>query len=300
MTLRRNSVFVFFVMLVVLVLSSPALSAAPGDMKPPRWELGIGFGFCIPLTNNNTYNNTFTPAFQYSEPDDYVATSSQVLNLMQKKSIGQMVIVNRLIAKKTYLQLLAVYQKRNIYGNNQSYHTFLEYTAYPYPNFVPTLVTREEDFPWSDSEGTLSQYAIGINIMKRVSLGYGVTVDFSGGPGLFHYKGEVSKLGYNFYTFSHYILVSFPAGFQFTFKSPLKVGLNFGCELNVPVLHRLKFFVGGRCFYCPRSGVDIHLVDSDDYYFPAAVEEVEAIMNLQPLKINTSYFSLGGGFRWEF
>jgi hypothetical protein len=282
-----------------------ASAASPKEGGWNKWELGVGIGFNMPLLNT-TYNHTYSPIFAFGSPDNLFSTASEILNFKHKKSMGLNLMLSRMITKRVGIQLLAEFHKTTLQGTNNSFYYYLEYTAYPYPDFKPTLVTREEnmDWGWLDTGGHLKQTILSLNVITRFYLGDAITFDFSGGPCFFGLSGEASSLKYLKWVFAHYILVPDFIVLKFSYKSAVRLGLNFGGEIDLPLLRSLIFFLNCRYFYCPNVSSEIRfkeiILNPQSYNLWDRLEEITTVMNPGPLKINPSFLILNAGFKLRF
>jgi hypothetical protein len=270
-----------------------------------KWELGVGIGFNMPLLNI-TYNHTYSPIFAYSSPDDFLSTASEILNFKHKKSMGLNLMLSRMITKKLGIQLLAEFHKTTLQGKNNSFYYYLEYTDYPYPYFNPVLVTREAyiDWDWLDNGGHLKQSSLSLNLITRFYLGDTITFDLSGGPWFFGLIGEASSLKYLKWVFAHYILVPDVIVLKFSYKSAVRLGINFGGEIDLPIMPSLIFFLNCRYFYSPTVSSAIRfkevILNPQSYNLWDRLEEINTAMNPGPLKINPSFLILNAGFKLRF
>jgi hypothetical protein len=293
--------FVLFLVSGLLSVGTVTFAALPKEGCWNKWELGVGIGFNMPLLDT-TYNHTYSPIFAFSSPDDFFSTASQLLNITHKEDseLNLSFILNHLITKKLGIQLLGVFHKTQLYGTDNSYYSYLEYTAIFWPSINPTLVTREYDELWPDTEGSLKQSTFCLNLVTRFHLGPTVSVDLSGGPGLFVFSGELSSLGYTIYKPRHSWFDYYPDKVTFSIKG-LKLGLNIGGELNVPLMRGISLFLTLRYFYCPSSSTEINLEEIEFFIGgTSTIDEVESIMNPGPLKINPSFLILNAGFKLRF
>ena len=305
MKTKFKLLFVLFLVSGLLSVGTVTFAALPKEGCWNKWELGVGIGFNMPLLDT-TYNHTYSPIFAYSSPDDFLSTASEILNFKHKKSMGLNLMLSRMITKKVGIQLLAEFHKTTLQGTYNSFYYYLEYTAYPYPYFNPTLVTREEytDWNWLDNGGHLKQSSLSLNLITRFYLGDTITFDFSGGPCFFGLSGEASSLKYLFWGFSHYILTPNCIVLKFSYKSAIRLGLNFGGEIDLPILRSLIFFLTCRYFYCPTVSSEIHfkevILNPQSYNLWDYIEEITTVMNPGPLKINPSFLILNAGFKLRF
>lgn len=301
MKTKVKFIFVLFLLLGILLATTGIYAASPAGGSGCKWEFGVGIGFNMPGINT-TYNHTYSPIFAFDSPDDFFSTASQVLNIrhMKDTELNFNFILNHLITEKLGLQLLGVFHKTLLHGTDNSYYSYLEYTAYLYPDFNPTLVTREYDEIWPDTEGSLKQTTFCLNLVTRFYLGPAVSFDLSGGPGLFAFNGDLSSLGYTIYKPRHSWFDYYPDKVTFSIKG-FKLGFNIGGELNVPLLRSVSLFLTLRYFYCPSSSTEINL-EKIEFLISgnSTIDEVESIMNPRPLKINPSFLILNAGFKLRF
>lgn len=299
--------FIFVIFLVSGILLSKTRISADSSTGSSRhkWELGVGIGFNM-HSIDATYNHTYSPIFRYSSPDDLFSTASEILNFKHEKSMGLNLMLNRMITKKVGIQLLAEYHKTTLQLTNNSFYYYLEYTDYPYPDFNPTLVTREgynTAWDWLDSGGYLKQTSLGLNLLTRFYLSDAITFDFSGGPCFFGLRGEASSLKYLYWVFAHFILTNHSIVLKFSYKSAVRLGLNFGGEMNIPILRSLIFFLTCRYFYCPTVSSEIRfkeIIQPQSYILRDYIDEIISVMNPGPLKMNPSFLNLNAGFKLRF
>lgn len=300
--MKKKPGFIIMLLIVfVIIVSMIGVSAASPISHRYKWELGAGIGFNIPFINT-TYYNTYSPVFSFDSPDIFISTASQVLNITNKKDTGISFsfMVNRLITKKWGIQLLGVLHKTPLNGTDNSYYNYLEYTAYFYPDFNPTLVTREYDEKWPDTGGYLKQSTISLNVMTRLYPGSGITIDFSAGPGIFAFKGDISSLGYTIYKPRHTFLDYYPDKLNVSING-VKLGLNIGGELNIPLFRNFHVFFTCRYFYCPNASTEIK--PEEIIYFiggNSTLDDISSVMNPRDLKINLSFLHLNAGFKLRF
>jgi hypothetical protein len=305
LNIKFKFLFILFLILGILSGGTGTFAASPKEGRWNKWELGVGIGFNMPSLST-TYNHTYSPIFSFSSPDDLFSTASEILNFKHKKSMGLNLMLSRMITKKVGIQLLAEFHKTTLQGKNNSFYYYLEYTAYPYPYFNPTLVTREAyiDWNWLDNGGYLKQSSLSLNLITRFYLGDTITFDFSGGPCFFGLSGEASSLKYLKWVFAHYILVPDFIVLKFSYKSAVRLGLNIGGEIDLPILHGLIFFLNCRYFYSPVVSSEIHfkevILNPQSYNLWDRLEEINTVMNPGPLKINPSFLILNTGFKLRF
>lgn len=301
MNIKFKLLFVLFLVLSILLGKTVTSASSPTEGSRCKWELGVGIGFNMPWLNT-TYKHTYSPIFGFDSPDDFFSTASQVLNITHKKDTERSLsfILNHMITRKLGIQLLGVFHNTQLHGTDNSYYSYLEYTAYFWPSSNPTLVTREYDEIWPDTGGSLKQSTFSLNLVTRFYLGPAVTFDLSGGPGFFAFNGELSSLGCTIIKPRHSWLDYFPDKVIFSIKG-IKLGVNIGGELNVPIVRSVSLFLTLRYFYCPPTSTEIHLEEIEFFISGnSTIDEVESIMNPRPLKINPSFLILNAGFKLRF
>jgi hypothetical protein len=266
--------------------------------RQSKWEFGLSVGFTL-SSINTTYNNTYSPIWDYDAPDDYTSAATQVLNITHKNasSLSLNGQFNYQISKNFRLQLLAEHHKVVLCGTDNSYYNYLEFTFYPYPTWTPTKASREYDETWPDTEGNLKQTTFSLNLMTRLPLGKTITLDLSGGPSIFRVTGEASSLAYTVYKQRHNWLDYYPDKINFSINE-VKLGINIGCELNIQLQKDISLFFMIRYFCCSSLSADIHL-EEIIYYIGGNwdLDEAATIMDLQPLENNPSFYAINAGFK---
>ncbi|NIM17912.1 MAG: hypothetical protein GTO45_38515 [Candidatus Aminicenantes bacterium] len=292
--------------LISSLCASAASSTGSTEGNRDKWELGIGIGFNIHFLSS-TYNHTYSPLFYYIWAFDSISNASQVLDITNKNDIGLSVMVNYMITKKLGIQLLGEFHKNTLKGRDNFYSTYLEYLYSPYPLITPFYVVRGENIDWAaETDGHLTRYTLGLNVVTRFYWGHGLNVDLSGGPGFFMFNGEVSPLGYTYYYSDRISWYKNLFQLKASIKPTIRLGLNIGAELNVSLLRRVIFFFSCRYFFCPMASSEIYINEVLSSWIPGSgsqqefIEKITSIMSLRTLKINPSFLSLSTGFKLRF
>jgi hypothetical protein len=293
---------VAFVFLFIYILVGK--TDLTGDSKEQesweKWEIAAAVSLAAPHLDTS-YKHVYSPTFMYASNEIVTSTAIQVLNITDKNSTGVSMLLNRFVTEKIGIQLVGEYHRTPLGGTNNSYYTYLQYIDYPPPNYSAKLLTSENHMDWpQETDGFLKQATFGLNLLARLNPGRTVTVDISGGPCLFHFKGEISQIGFTRHVFAHFILVPNMYKLSAAISSTVKLGLNIGGEVNVSLMRGLAIFVSCRYFLGTKASSDIHLkevLNTNEGYSPVPVEGFEAQMNLQPLKVNPSFLSLSAGLK---
>lgn len=298
----RTILKVFFVFLCICILVGKTALAndSVGEEKRDKWEIGVAIGFAAPHLDTS-YDHTYSPGFLYGGTEVITSTATQVLNITDKNSMGLSMVLNRFITGKIGIQLAAEFHKTPLRGMNNSYDTYLQYINYPPPEYKAKTLTRKDHMDWPpETDGSLKQITVGLNLLTRFNPGRAVTVDLSVGPSLFQFSGEVYQIGFTRYSFLHYGLVSHLFRLSASIKSTIKLGLNIGGEVNISLLRDLALFVSCRYYFCPNVSSEIRLkemLNTNGGYSPIPIDVFESKMNLQPLKIDPSFLSLSAGLK---
>jgi len=301
--MRRKQYSLLFFIITILYIVLTQVNASEIKNLWNKWELGIFMGLNVP-DFDITYTTSYSPLLKNTGQVEYLSAASQVLNIHPEKKtdLGFGILLNHFFSKKTGIQLLGQYHKTTLKGTGNTFYSYIQYTAYPYPDFNPTIITVEKNEAWPDTDGSIKNYTFSLNIITRLKLGKENSIDLSAGPSFFNIKGEASSLGYLYWFMAHEIRVPFNYPIKFSFKSLMKLGVNLGIELNISLLSRLKLFINARYYLAPSTSNQLELVEILNFRALQAkiedyIDEITSTMDLLPIKINPSFLIFSGGIK---
>lgn len=301
-TTRRRVRYVCFFVLGLLALNTSGFAGLQADRQWHRWEFAAALSGVFSLLDT-TYHHDYSPQIYNYTVTELDSLVRQHVNIKGKSAMGAELKVNAFIGKKIGIQFLADFHNTWLKGTDNFEHIHLRFSFFPYPSLRPTIVYKDEWFSMGDTAGHLRQKTFSLNMLARFPLDRRISLDFSAGGSLFLYSGKAEPIGYIYHSFAHFIFVSIPYRFDFSIPATTALGVNIGEELNWSLDRHLFLYAAGR-FYCSFGGsTEIKLIsdllrttDQDQDW----IQIIQQRLNLGPLKIKPSFFSLKIGLGLAF
>jgi hypothetical protein len=154
-----------------------------------------------------------------------------------------------------------------------------------------------------DTAGQVKQKTFSLNLLARFPLARRINLDFSGGASFFLFCGKAEPIGYVYHAFAHDIFVSIPYRFEFSIPATITLGANLGEELSITLGKHMILFAAGRYYHGfggsvkPKLIADLSRTGDQDQ---ESLQIFQQRLNLQPLRIKPSFFSLKIGLGLGF
>jgi hypothetical protein len=291
----------FFLLIFGIMAWNTVCFASKGIYHPKhRWEFGAAVSAAF---LDATFHHEYSPQVYNYTVTELDSLVKQHVNIKGKNALGVELMLNAFIGKKIGIQFLGNFHNTQLQGTDNLEHIHLRFSYKPYPDFHPRIVYKDEWFSMKDTEGYLIQKTFSLNMIVRFPLARWIDLDISGGASLFLFSGEAEPIGYIYHGFAHFIFVSIPYSFAFSIPATAAPGANVGEELNVAVGRHLILFASCRYYHSFGGSSKIKLtsnLNQPDSQDQENLRIFEQRLNLGPLKIKTSFFSMKIGLGFGF
>jgi len=293
---------IFLFLSGLLALNTSGFAGSQTDRQWHNWEFAAAFSGVFSLLDT-AYHHEYSPQVYNYTVTELDSLVEQHTNIKGKNALGAELKMNAFLGKTIGIQFLADFHNTRLQGTDNFEHIHLRFSFIPYPNLRPAIVYKDEWFSMGDTAGHLRQKTFSLNMLARFPLDRRINLDFSAGVSLFLYSGKAEPIGYIYHSFEHFIFVSIPYRFDFSIPATTALGVNIGEELNWSLDRHLFLYAAGR-FYCSFGGsTEIKLIsdllrttDQDQDW----IQIIQQRLNLGPLKIKPSFFSLKIGLGLAF
>lgn len=249
-----------------------------------------------------TYHHEYSPEVYNYTVTELESLVKQQVNIKGKSALEVELKLNAFIGNRIGIQFLGDFHDTRLKGTDNSEYIHLRFIYRPFPTFNPTIHHKDEWLSMKDTDGYLRQKTFSLNMLVRFPVARWLDLDISGGASLFLYSGKAEPVGYIHHMFIKDIFVSNPYRFDFLIPATTALGANIGEELSVACGRHMIFFAGCRYYHSFAGSSQIKLIRdlnsaSQDQEW---METVQERLNLWPLKIKPSFFSMKVGLGFGF
>lgn len=279
-------------------VSAQASSAPPAA---PRYELWAA-------VTGATGGPAGKIATSYSPPllldGDYISHGGQTLDAESDRAIGLSGGINLFFMTRLGVQILLDRTSFPLSGSSTPYAFGLQYISRPPPNNEPQVVSVNQSVVWPATSGTLTQSAVGFNVVVRLGRPDHVGFTISGGPSYVRVSGVVQPVGYTtFQLGGHSVLFEDDYRLAVALNSANVVRFNVGGDLTIAAGRSTAVLIGYRYLAGPNVDVSLRpsaILNPDQVFVQQTLDEIASRIAPASMRLSTSGSRLLAGVKVMF
>lgn len=194
------------------------------------------------------------------------------------------------------IQVFGHYQSTRLNFKSESVHIQYTYESWSPVWPFPEIEVDETFSSPEQPSGAYKQLCLGLNFALRFDVPP-VSLNLSGGPCLFRiFNGELADLYFqNSMQISRGSILTSKALVTVEMDSRNQLGANLGIRAQLPLSSGLHLFLDCRYFYYPKTDIELSFAGAEEIYFSHHAntpEEIEPLMELEPIQLEPSFFAL--------
>ncbi len=293
-------------LLLPLALTAVAFSVPPAGAEEggfPRFEFYVR-GSLTGAGTGATLDNSYDPHPGYAIPGSY---ARQTLRIDPLYGCGLQAGLTAFFNRTIGIRLSLGRDENPFGGANSALAMSYKYTVWmPGPGgfqFVNGTWTGSTE--WPDTSGALQRTSIALEAVVRVPLGPALSLNFSAGPLLSFFGGDVHSLAYSELGYERYGAFFFDTYFvRLRLPAQAVLGFTGGAELSLRLDRHLALVLGAACRSGSYSGAP-EIMSAFDYNSvleaPAAVmDRIKAQIAPPSIALTPPPFVFGAGLAVVF
>jgi hypothetical protein len=223
-----------------LPLALAVLPAGAEDGGLPRFEFFVRGSLTVAGTGT-ALKYSYDPHPGYAIPGSY---ARQTLQIDPLSGSGLCVGLTAFFGRTIGMRLSVSRDQSPFGGANSAFEMYYKYTAWmPTPTgFGPVDGIRNTHADWPETSGALKRTSAGLEIVVRVPIGPALSLNFSGGPLLSFFRGDILSLAYSELYYERYGALFFHTYFvRLQLPARTVVGFTGGTELSLRLDRHLTF-----------------------------------------------------------
>lgn len=288
-------------LLLPLVLAATPAAAEDGGL--PRFELFVR-GSLNPSGTGTTIEHSYDPHPGYAIPGSY---ARQTLQIDPLSGSGLQAGLTAFFGRTLGVRFSVSRDAGPFGGVNSNFKM-----AYMYTTWMPTIGgfqsvdgTYSMDKAWPDTSGSLERITTGLEIVVRVPISPVFSLNFSAGPLLSFFNGEVNSLLYTELTYERYGAFFFDGYFvRLRLPAETVLGLTGSAELEVRLDRHLSLVLGAAYRSGSYTGTP-EIAAAYDYNNilearTDVLSGIKAAITPGPIELKPSPFVFGAGLAIVF
>jgi|GEM_PF-1971234 len=221
-----------------LGLAVPPAGAEDGSL--PRFEFFVRGSLTVAGTGT-AIEHSYDPHPGYAIPGSY---ARQTLQIDPLSGSGLCVGLTAFFGRTIGMRLSVSRDESPFGGANPAFEMYYKYTYWSSApggfGYVDGIRNTHAD--WPETSGALGRTTVGLEAVVRIPLGPALSLNFSGGPLLSFFRGDIHSLAYSEFYYQHYEALFFNTYFV-RLQLPARAVFGFmgGAELSLRLDRHLAF-----------------------------------------------------------
>jgi hypothetical protein len=276
------------VALAIVAVGSTA-TAQTDTAEPPRLELWGGISGVI-AGPAGALVSSYAPPLLFD--GDFTSLAGQTLNIDTGFAVGMTAGLNVFPSRRIGLQVLVDRASCDVFAPNGAYTVTLQYVSRQPPSGQPQIVNVNQSTAWANTSGSLTQTAIGFNLVVRIGRPDRMTVTVSGGPSYYRFGGGLQPLAFTaFWLGGHSVLFEDDYRLALSLKPTHGLGFNAGGDLSSAMGRHAAIIFGYRYFGGQEKDIGATptvILNAGELTAQQPIADVSSRLALAPLRVSVS------------
>jgi hypothetical protein len=282
----RMLVLVFAALGIGPTASAQVAGAADGLPRIEIW----GATTAITAGPAGVLTSVYSPPLLFD--GDFTSDGRQVLTARSKFGFGVTGGVNVFPSAHIGFQTLVDRASCAATGSNTPYVIGLQYVSRQFPGYDTQVVTVDQSVAWPDTSGTLTQLAIGFNVVIRLGHPDRLAATISGGPSYYRIQGDIQPVGFtSFHLGGHSVLFQDDYRLAVSLTPANAFGFNIGGDVSVAASRHIALLAGYRYFGGPAVNVAARpaaILNADQVLFQQTLGDISSRLGSPPMRVSVS------------
>jgi hypothetical protein len=293
------------VAVLALILSLIACGARPAAAQPSsggsttrtEWWAAVSGSATGP---GGTLRSSYAPPLLFD--GDFTSDASQTISTKAGRlAVGFTAGMNVFASRHLGVQLAVDRTSFSMAGPSGAYDVTLRYVSRLPPNDQPQPVDIHQVTAWPDSTGSLTQVAVGLNAVVRMTPSDRIALEIAGGPALFRFTGDLQPIAYTaFHLGGHAVLFEDVYRLGASFEPAYALGFNAAVSVDVAIARHTAITFGYRYFGGPDVDVAVNpttILNAGEIGIQQPIPDIRSQLSLKPIRVSIASSRLTAGFK---